>query len=184
MSRLHRGDTLIEVLVAFSILSIVMATAFNGAIYGYRTSRVSLERTQASLAVQYQIEALKTYRNSMSWSGDPSFLGGSTTNGSNFQAMDNIQSFCMKENLSLTTPNYWTVDSSPDSCNTTLAAIAPSLAGRNQTLTIQLKSPSSTPIPASTTSIAYDVTVSWTPSNSSQAGYTESSTASVVLTKD
>jgi len=181
MPKLKRGDTLIEVLIAFSILSFVMATAFNGAIYGYKTAKASQERTQASLAVQYQIEALKTYRNSMAWSGDPSFLEGSTVSLANYQSMSNLTTgFCMIKN----TTDNWAVNTISDLCNTTLAGIAPNLAGRNQTMTIVLTNPTDLPIANTTPTLTYTVTVSWRPSNSSDLNYLESSTGVVVLTKN
>lgn len=194
MPKLKRGDTLIEVLIAFSILSFVMATAFNGAMYGYKTAQVALERTQASLAVQYQIEALKTYRNSMEWSGAPSFLDGSTINSGDFKPMAALanqgsfdgKKFCMKNNIVSGNSYMWNISVDMPVCSSFLVSdLAPSLAGKSPSMfVVNLTKSPPVEVTAATTNIPYQVTVKWRPSNSSDPNYFEESTGVVVLTKN
>lgn len=74
-----RGDTLIEVIFAFAILSTIIGFAFGGAIQARKSAVAAQQRTQALLIAQYQASALSAYRDSLPWNiteGSPSFING------------------------------------------------------------------------------------------------------------
>ena len=104
MSRKLNGDTLIEVLFAFAILSTVIGTAFSGAMGSYKSAQVAQQRSQAQLLAQYQADGLLTYRNSLAWdsaSNLPNFLDG----GSGLTAVSGFASFCMRAEANPNNPN-------------------------------------------------------------------------------
>ena len=114
------GDTLIEVMIAFAILSSVIGISFSGAMAGYKSTLAAQDRTQATLLAQYQADGLKTYRDSLEWDdetgGLPSFLNGSSGVGGVLPAMidsNNNQNFCM---VVLDATN-WVVQQNADSPN-------------------------------------------------------------------
>lgn len=60
--RRESGDTLIEVLMAIAIISIVIVGAYNITNQGLRIEQNAIERTQASQTISGQAEALRTIR--------------------------------------------------------------------------------------------------------------------------
>lgn len=168
----HRGDTLIEVLIAFAILSIVISTAFSGSMSAYKSSLVAQNQTQANFVAQYQAEALKTYRDALLWNDPqyPSFLTGFSQAGSAALPslttyVDNTnENFCMylnNPNLGKTTTDeiYWQVQTDPTACKNSMALLAPEL-GSGATVSITLAKVNDDQIKAT-------ITVSWTPRNTS-----------------
>ena len=67
MHQKRAGDTLVEVMLAFAILSAVISVAFSGAMGSYRSALTAQNRTQALFLAQYQADGLKTYRDSLDW---------------------------------------------------------------------------------------------------------------------
>lgn len=63
----ERGDTLVEVVMALAILSLVLVSSYALATGTFRLGRGAGERTQAVNYLQQQAEALRTYRNSVDW---------------------------------------------------------------------------------------------------------------------
>lgn len=112
MKRKLAGDTLIEVMFAFAVLSTIASVTFAGALSSYKSSIGAQWRTKATFAAQYQAEALLAYRRSLSWDV---FLNGSNLNASVGKIPSG--SFCMKINpTNSNNLSYWTIDSS--TCNT------------------------------------------------------------------
>ncbi len=73
--RLRRGDTLIEVIMAFAILSSLLIIASSGAISAWRSSRSAGERTQATYLAERQAQGLKAYKSSMTWDQFTNYAG-------------------------------------------------------------------------------------------------------------
>jgi type II secretory pathway pseudopilin PulG len=92
MKRKLAGDTLIEVMFAFAVLSLIASVSFSGALSSYNTSLNAQWRTQASFAAQYEADALLTYRKSLTWE---SFNNGSSLAGSSVQAFPIDTDFCI-----------------------------------------------------------------------------------------
>jgi len=68
MKRLdQRGETLVEVVMALGILSLVLVSSYALATGTFRLGRGAGERTQAVNYLQEQAEALRTYRNANTW---------------------------------------------------------------------------------------------------------------------
>lgn len=68
MKRLdQRGETLVEVVMALGILSLVLVSSYALATGTFRLGRGAGERTQAVNYLQEQAEALRTYRNTNTW---------------------------------------------------------------------------------------------------------------------
>jgi type II secretory pathway pseudopilin PulG len=65
--KIKKGDTLVEVLFSLIIISAIIAVAINGALNASRNSRSARERTQAQFLVDYQVEALRAYKDSRIW---------------------------------------------------------------------------------------------------------------------
>ena len=81
----ERGETLVEVVMALGILSLVLVTSYALATGTFRLGRGAGERTQAVNYLQQQAEALRTYRNQTDW--DVTFvntMSGLTANGATF----------------------------------------------------------------------------------------------------
>ena len=78
---IRKGDTLIEVIFAFAILSMLIGTAFTGVIQARKSALAAQQRTQALLMAQYQTNLLTAYRDGLPWDDDggsnPSFMLGS-----------------------------------------------------------------------------------------------------------
>lgn len=66
----QHGDTLVEVILAVAILSVVLIGAFSVANRSFLVGQSAKERTQASSLMQEQVEALRSYRDSVSWNSD------------------------------------------------------------------------------------------------------------------
>ena len=185
--RHHRpaGDTLIEVLFAFTILSAVISVAFGGAMSSYKSAQTAQNRTQALFLAQYQADALKTYRDSLAWDGTEnalaSFLDGPTVTN-NLTAMRGYlpiapatqgTAFCMEPVI---TPGdiWWKVQTSTDNCNDRARALAPNL--NSPTVQIVLSA-----IDVTNDSTKATVTVSYKAANNS--AITEKVTNTILLTK-
>ena len=176
------GDTLIEVLFAFTILSAVISVAFGGALSSYKSAQTAQNRTQALFLAQYQADALKTYRDSLGWDSaeNPaaSFLNANTLSSSaTLTAMSvylspSTNSFCMVPAGGLT---YWKVQdttTTPSSCDERAKTLAPNL--NNPTVQITLGA-------ITNNSIKATVTVSYKAANKSTI--TEKVTNTILLTK-
>ena len=138
MRQKRAGDTLVEVMLAFAILSAVISVAFSGAMGSYRSALTAQNRTQALFLAQYQADGLKTYRDSLDWDnggGLPSFLDGQTaTLGAGLPTLGNFQqqgtSFCMKTESVPNSPVQWGIFqiSAPNQyCETQAKILAPNL---------------------------------------------------------
>lgn len=176
--RRHRrpaGDTLIEVLFAFTILSAVISVAFGGALSSYKSAQTAQNRTQALFLAQYQADALKTYRDSLAWDGTENALASFLNAGSvNLTAMSTKASsgdpFCMEAN---TTPTrYWKVSTNTVNCNDSARALAPNLNSPTVQITLSAITSDSTQA---------TVTVSYKAANNS--AITEKVTNTILLTK-
>lgn len=79
----ERGDTLIEVTFALSILAFVLLGATGVASGAFRAGQTAKERTQVSDVAQQQMEALRSFRDNHSWgefsSGQAGFYLGVDT---------------------------------------------------------------------------------------------------------
>lgn len=180
-ARRPAGDTLIEVLFAFTILSAVISVAFGGALSSYKSAQTAQNRTQALFLAQYQADALKTYRDSLAWNSSEnslaSFLDGPT-------AIDNLTAmrgytlspfspFCM-EPVNTPVDRWWKVQTSTANCNDSARALAPNL--NSPTVQITLSA-----IDATNESTKATVTVSYKAANNS--AITEKVTNTILLTK-
>ena len=188
-SRRHRrpaGDTLIEVLFAFTILSAVISVAFSGAMSSYKSAQTAQNRTQALFLAQYQADALKTYRDSLAWDNTEGqvycFLntsGTSCTADASLTAMSGHlpvapatqgTPFCMEEN---TTPTrYWKVQTTTATCDSSAKTLAPNLNSPTVRITLSTITNNSTKA---------TVTVSYQAANKSTI--TEKVTNTILLTK-
>jgi Tfp pilus assembly protein PilV len=72
----QRGDTIIEVTIALSILAIVLTSGFLTANRAYLIGQNARERTEIINLAQAQAEQLKNFRDVHTWN---TFLGGITT---------------------------------------------------------------------------------------------------------
>lgn len=97
----QRGDTIVEVLLATSILSIVLATSYGLAIRSFRLLQQSKEYTQATLVTQEQAEAIKAIKDSSQNFAEFSnkFPG----------LLDGTGSFILKTERGAGNKLYWTV---------------------------------------------------------------------------
>ncbi len=178
------GDTLIEVMIAFAILSSVIGISFSGAMAGYKSTLAAQDRTQATLLAQYQADGLKTYRDSLEWDdetgGLPSFLNGSSGVGGALPAMSqssNNQNFCM---VVSDTAN-WEVEpntvSPTGKCSLQASALAPNMEALTTQIDLPTRFDPSGEVAAEQTAT---VTVSWLPRNSSTR---EAVVNTLILTK-
>ena len=177
MSRKLNGDTLIEVLFAFAILSTVIGTAFSGAMGSYKSAQVAQQRSQAQLLAQYQADGLLTYRNSLAWdsaSNLPNFLDG----GSGLTAVNGLASFCMRADVNqnnVNSPYTWNILNTALQCSNLAISQAPNLI--NPTIAI---TPDGVNRPSDEK--GFIVKVSWQPANATNSGQRETATRSVILT--
>ncbi len=72
----QRGDTLIEVTIALTILSMVLTGSMVVATRAFSQGQTAKERTVISTVAQAQMEALRAFRDNHSWD---QFLHGSST---------------------------------------------------------------------------------------------------------
>ncbi len=179
MSIIRRGDTLIEVLFAFAILSAIIAVSFSGAMNSYKSALSAQNQTQASFVAQYQADALKTYRDSLEWNDTTaySFLTGNSPSLPAMSSYIGSSSFCMEHQAST---NSWgvieitAITTCDDLLRTTLA---PQL-GSSAKLAITLTAVD----PADFTKGVYaSIQVTWHPRNSNT---TQNVTNTILLTKD
>lgn len=89
----ERGETLVEVVMALGILSLVLVSSYALATGTFRLGRGAGERTQAVNYLQEQVEALRTYRNSNTWE---TFRNRMNAYGTN--------SFCMQQQAGVWAP--------------------------------------------------------------------------------
>jgi type II secretory pathway pseudopilin PulG len=66
--RWQRGDTLIEVTFALSIMGFVLLSSTAIAAAAFRTGQTARERTQVAEVAQAQMEALRGFRDNHTWS--------------------------------------------------------------------------------------------------------------------
>lgn len=74
----QRGETLVEVVMALGILSLVLVSSYALATGTFRIGRGAGERTQAVGYLQQQAEALRSYRDAQKWSEFTTKLAGYT----------------------------------------------------------------------------------------------------------
>lgn len=87
----ERGETLVEVVMALAILSLVLVSSYALATGTFRLGRSAGQRTQAVNYLQEQAEALRSYRNAVDW--DVTFQTGPEGVGGYSAASG--KSFCM-----------------------------------------------------------------------------------------
>jgi len=183
------GDTLIEVLFAFVILSAVISVSFGGAMASYRSALTAQNRTQALFLAQYQADGIKTYRDSLDWDstgGLPSFLNGKTASlgGDTLTpvALANnslLSGFCMdtfRDSSSTISPKpyYWKLVTNSADCKALAKKIAPNL--NDPQMSIELKYPDNT-----ADRVEAIITVSYIPASGSDPNYREKVTNSIIL---
>lgn len=181
------GDTLIEVLFAFVILSAVISVAFGGAMASYRSALTAQNRTQALFLAQYQADALKTYRDSLDWDsgGDNvSFLDGVPNNFLNGNSISNInavrqydssdQKFCMESSKPAGELTRWKIITDTTACNNLADALAPNL--NEPRMEIELIN-SGNPVDK----VEAIVRVSYKPASGADPNYREKVTNSIIL---
>lgn len=130
----ERGDTLVEVVMALAILSLVLVSSYTLATGTFRLGRGAGERTQAVNYLQQQVEALRTYRNSVDW--DVTFVSKMTG------LTGNNGAFCMKPPAASETDKRWLpVASSDPACtvNNTKISITSPTVGQQQLYSFRLK---------------------------------------------
>ncbi len=181
MSITRRGDTLIEVMFAFAILSAIIAVSFSGAMNSYKASLSAQNETQASFVAQYQADALKAYRDSLEWNyaEAPSFLTGYSTSSPPLPAMGSYITttpptpFCMQYQPSGASWKVIKADLPAADCNLLVQTLAPQL-GSSATLAITLTGDATNGVYAS-------IKVTWRPRNSL---IDQNVTNTILLTKD
>jgi len=177
-----KGDTLIEVLFAFAILSSVMAIAFNASIASFKSAQSASRRSQATFLAQYQADALKTYRDSLDWNnelGNDSFLDGiNNTNDTKVRSFFNPpeKEFCIIKDPAIPGPGnfaYWKIQTDLNDCKTKGSALAPKLA---------INSMKITPKDLDEKIASFEVKIEYNP-GSGASDLTDTVTNTVVLTK-
>jgi len=186
MSKLRRGDTLIEVIFAFAILGTIIGFSFTGVIAARRNAVAAQQRTQALEIAQYECEGLQTYRNSMqSWDGSdntcPSFIGGvGACAGSGMPAITlGSGSYCV---FTTGAAGVWQLTNVPSNCN----SLVPYLHLDNGQAPIQIQfssigrfQASGVSTPPDNQTVQATIGVSWT----DPFGQTQSVKNIVILTK-
>lgn len=174
-----KGDTLIEVLFAFAILSAVIAVAFSGAMNSYKSAQTAQNRTQALFLAQYHADALKTYRDSLDWDYAENPLASFLDAGANSTDLTAMRfyasggtAFCMARVTAV--DHYWKVRTNLVNCDDTASNHAPNL--NSPTVRITLSA-----IDATNNSTKATVTVSYNAANKSTI--TEKVTNTILLTK-
>jgi len=177
--RPHRpaGDTLIEVLFAFTILSAVISVAFSGALSSYKSAQTAQNRTQALFLAQYQADALKTYRDSLAWDSAENSLASFLDAGAGSTGLTAMRGytlspfnpFCVGFFGQVVT--YWHINSNPY-CDGFAKSLAPNLNSPTMQITLSA---------ITNDSIKATVTVSYKAANNS--AITEKVTNTILLTK-
>jgi type II secretory pathway pseudopilin PulG len=187
MKKLWPGDTLIEVLFAFAILSLVISVMFSGAMGSYKTALTAQDRTTALFVAQYQADGLKTYRDSLGWdtaSGQAyTFLDGNVNDATDTRLIKvrditvNTGVFCM--NIPKNNSGNWKIikDNYDALCNTDSNSVAKTLAPNLNSPTISITRGDLT---NDNSSILFTIKVKWKARNSS---IDESVTNTILLTK-
>ena len=129
------GDTLIEVLLGFVILSAVVSLAFTSVMGSYKTAQSAQARSQALFLAQYQADGLKTYRDSLEWdnsSSNASFLNGKFGNFGddiNTPALDGVLELCMevKQDSDFEVKYWKPLKEDPSNCNSLAKLLANTL---------------------------------------------------------
>lgn len=80
----ERGDTLIEVTFALTILSVVLLGSTGVATKAFQLGQHAKERTQLSSEAQQQMEALRSFRDNRTWDG---FVLGSSTGAYDYEGV-------------------------------------------------------------------------------------------------
>ncbi len=80
----QKGETLVEVVMALGILSLVLVSSYALATGTFRLGRGAGERTQAVNYLQQQAEALRAYRNQVTWPEFAQTVSGLSANGATF----------------------------------------------------------------------------------------------------
>ena len=178
------GDTLIEVLFAFTILSAVISVAFGGALSSYKSAQTAQNRTQALFLAQYQADALKTYRDSLGWDSTENSLASFLNAGAGSTDLTAMSTtylpvapatqgtpFCM---VPAGDVMYWKVQEATiaNTCTTTAQTLAPNLNSPTMQITLGA---------ITNNSIKATVTVSYKAANKSTI--TEKVTNTILLTK-
>lgn len=126
MLRNEQGETLVEVIMALAILSLVLTSAYVIATRSFRQGRGAGERTQAANYLQEQAEALRSFRDANPWSTFTSAVKAGSASGG----------FCLKQGTNLAGQAAWTVvDDNDAACNKagielTILATADDVAGK------------------------------------------------------
>ena len=176
-----KGDTLIEVLFAFAILSSVMAIAFNASIASFKSAQSASRRSQATFLAQYQADALKTYRDSLDWNnelGNNSFLDGiDTDSNTKVRSFFNPpeKEFCIIKAPKPGPGNFasWKIQTNLNDCKNVGSALAPKLA---------IKSMKITPKDLDEKIASFEVKIEYNP-GSGASDLADTVTNTVVLTK-
>ena len=79
MARNQRGDTLVEVLMAIVVLSMVIVGAVTVMTRGLKASQLAVEHTQVRMQINSQMEMLRYLRDS--YATDPTSAGGQRWSG-------------------------------------------------------------------------------------------------------
>lgn len=119
MAYKQRGDTLVEVLMAVVILSVVIVGAMTMMTRGLAAAQVALEHSQVRLSVNGQVEMLRFARDTyLKTATDPSgaqwsaIITGSNANPVTYDTTCNVtsgkQAFYMSKNGSQVTRNNYT----------------------------------------------------------------------------
>mgnify|MGYP006280182885 CR=1 FL=1 len=172
MKRLQPGDTLIEVLFAFTILSLVISVMFSGAMASYKSAINAQDRTTALFVAQFQADGLKTYRDSLLWEGTQgyTFLDGNQLNTSKglvaVKGLPTNTNWCM--NIPTDTDQYWRIITTIDDCNTVAKNLAPSLISPRIEINRQAFAKKSDGITDDTSKVIITVKVIWTAKNSNK----------------
>ena len=99
----QRGDTIVEVLIAVLVLSLVLTTAYGLATRSTQDNQQTQEHSQALKLAQAQLESLKAY-----YDRGQNPTSGQLSNGFCFDSTDTLQTFTASNEPSLTTPDTLT----------------------------------------------------------------------------
>ena len=102
--RTERGDTLVEVLIAMAIISLVLVGAFVTSNRNTATLQATQEREQAQRVVEAQVELLRSH-GSVTSGGCFDPVTGSETSGTGCNINSATTNSCATYKLSITGPN-------------------------------------------------------------------------------
>jgi len=142
----QRGETLVEVIMALGILSFLIISSYALATSTFRMGRSAGQRTQAVAYLQEQAEALRWYRDNISWStATPSFTSSTNYNGAPTY-------FCMKPTTSNSVTTWAPV-------STTTASPDPACIKDNITIAIKRSTPGTVIVAGK--EFVFDMTATW-----------------------